>query len=262
MNAVINALQEIKLAISPEVLQIGFVENYSRVNHITSLDERIINSVIRPIVLKDCNLIGGVLVKVPVARCTYQEMTRAEWIIQVPKSLTDNRSIVNVLSLVSNAQYVMGVPLYNSSSVMTQASHMMNSLATENIVQTSRLDLIGENTVLVQDPSITIFNTVLRCEIEFDNMMNNLQPRFIEPFAHLSILATKRYIYNYLKIKLDQGYVYAGHELSKVVDEVDSFSDAHEQYKEYLSQVMQKVLYMNQSDNMARFIQMSLGNTL
>lgn len=262
MNAVVNALKEIKLSISPELLQIGFVENFGRMNHIVSLDERIKNSVIKPIVIKDCNLSGGVIVNIPVDQCRWSEYTRAEYIIEVPKSLTDNRSINNVLSLVSNTSYVTGLPMFNTSSALTQAQHLMDSLASINVVQTTRLELIGENTILVQDPSITIFNTVIRAELEYDEMMSNLHPRSIIPFAKLCVLATKRYIYNYLKIKLDQGYIYAGHELGKIVEEVDSFSDAAEQYEEYLRDVIRKILFMNHPENMSRFIQSMLGNTL
>lgn len=262
MNAVVNALREIKLAISPELLQIGFVENFGRTNHIVSLDERIKNSVIRPIVIKDCNLSGGVVVSIPVSQCAYSEMTRAEYIIEVPKSLTANRSINNILSLVSNTSYITGLPMFNTSSALTQAQHMMDALAAVNIVQTSRLELIGDNVILVQDPSITIFNTTIRAEIEYDEMMSNLHPRYLNHFAELCVLATKRYIYNYLKVKLDQGYIYGGHELGKIADEVDSFSDAADQYKEYLRDTMRKILFMNHSDNMARYIQSMLGNTI
>lgn len=261
MNAVINALKEIKLSISPELLQIGFVENFGRMNHIVSLDERIINSVIRPIVIKDCNLSGGVVVSIPVDKCKCMEVTRAEYIIDVPKAVTSNRSITNVLELVSNTSYVTGLPMFNTSSALTQAQHIMDNLAAVNVVQTSRLELIGDNTILVQDPSVTIFNTIIRVEIEYDNMMTNLHPRSLAAFAKLAVLATKRYIYNYLKVKLDQGYIYAGHELGQIVTEVDGFSDAAEQYEDFLQNTMKKILYMNHSDNMARFVQSMLGNT-
>lgn len=262
MNAVVNALKEIKLAISPELLQLGFVENFSRVNHIVSLDERIKNSVIRPIVIKDCNLAGGVIMKIPVSLCYYQEVTRAEWIIEVPKNLTDNRSICNVLSLVSNASYITGVPLYNSSAALTQAQHIIDNLDTVNVIQTARLELIGDNVVLIEDPSITIYNTTMRVEVEYDSMMNNLHPRSIPIFSKLCILATKRYIYNYLKVKVDQGYIYGGHELGQILTELDGFSDAADQYEELMENTMRKVLFMNHAENMGRFIQSMMGNTL
>lgn len=262
MNAIIKSLQEIKFTIPPEVLQIGFVENFNRTNIITSLDERIKNSVIRARVLVDANMLGGVPIRIPLPRCKYYEVGNREWVVEIPKELTSNRSIVAVQSLVSNSSYITQIPLYNTTSVITQANHMMNSLGSERIIQTARLELIGDNVVLVQDPAITIFNATIRANIEYDEMMNNLHPRYIPVFAKACVLATKAYIYNNCTVKLDQGYVYAGHELGTPGEIINGYSDAEEQYQEHIYNVLGKVLFMNDSNRSGRYIASMLGNTL
>ena len=260
MNALTKALSEIKFNIPPEVLQIGFVENFNRVNHIVSLDERILNSVIRARVLVDANLAGGVVAKIPISNCRYFEVNRGEWVIEVPKNLTQGKSIVNLLSLVAYGSATSGFPVNNVSPLISATNTMFNNMTHENIVQTSRLELIGDNTVLVEDPSVAIFNSTLRCNLEFSSDLGELNPRYYHVFSKLCVLGVKSYIYNNCKVKLDQGYVYGGHELGSIGDIIDGYSDAEEMYQEHLNTVFKKVAYMNSSDNMARLIKISLGN--
>ena len=260
MNALSKALSEIKFNIPPEVLQIGFVENFGRVNHITSLDERILNSVIRARVIVDANIAGGVTIKVPVDNCNIVQGRPGEFIIEVPKKLTQGKSIVSVLSLVSFGSYLNTVPVNGVSPLASAANHMMNNLTNENVVQTSRLELIGDNTVLVEDPSVMIFNAMLRCSLEYSADLGELNPRFYPAFSKLCILGVKSYIYNNCKVKLDQGYVYGGHELGSIGEIIDSYSDSEEMYQEHLNLVFRKLSYMSSSDNMSRLIKASIGN--
>lgn len=262
MNALQKALSEIKHTIPPEVLQIGFVENYNRVNQVTSLDERILNSVIRSRVMVDANMVGGTTVQIPIASCQTNATIYNEYIITVPKTQTNYKSIVAVHSLLSNTGIASTLPNYNTSPLITQSYHMYNSLTTMNVIQTNRLELIGENIILVQDPSLTLFNAVLKCVLEYDKNMNDLHPRYIRDFAKLCIYAVKAYIYNNFKVKLDQGYIYAGHELGTVTEIVDSYSDAEENYQTFIDEVFRKIAFMNDGLNNTRFIQAQFGNTI
>lgn len=260
MNALSKAMSEIKFNIPLEVLQIGFVENYSRVNHITSLDERILNSVIRSRVLVDANLNGGITVRIPIEQCHYFQVRIGEWIIEVPKTLTQGKSIVSVLSMVTFGNYMGTYPLNNISVITAQASKMYDNSTNMNIVQTARLELIGDNTVLVEDPSVFIFNASLRCNLEYSADMGELNPRFYGTFAKMCVLAVKSYIYNHCKVKLDQGYIYGGHELGSVGEIIDSYSDAEEMYQEHLKLNFKKLAFMSNSENVNRLIKASLGN--
>lgn len=262
MNALTKALSELRFTIPQEVLQIGFVENFGRVNTVTSLDERILNSVIRPRVMIDANIVGGVMIKVPVIGCTWFESMPGEVIIDVPKSLTMGRSIVTLHNLICNVGFSSSTAPYNTTSLVAAANNMYTNLANHTVIQTGRLELIGDNTVLVQDPSIAIFNAILRCTVENESNMENLHPRFHGGFAKLVTLAVKSYIYNNCKVKLDQGYVYGGHELGSIGEIIDTYSDAEEQYQEYLNTEFRKLMYMNQSESMNRLIKAALGNTL
>lgn len=262
MNAIQKALLEIKHTIPPEVLQIGFVENYNRVNQITSIDDRILNSVIRSRVMVDANLVGGVTLHIPIQDCETNTTMYNEYIINVPRKLTNFRSIVSLHSLLTNTGTGTGLPSFNVSPLLSQAYNMYNSLSSINVIQTSRMELIGENVILVQDPSQYIFNAVLKCAVEFDKNMSDIHPRYMRDFAKLCIYAVKAYIYNNFKVKLDQGYLYAGHELGTITEIIDSYSDAEENYQDFLANVFQKITFMNDRLNHTRFIQAQFGNTI
>lgn len=262
MNAVSKALQEIHFNIPPEVLQITFMEYGYGTNQIISMDERILNTVIRPRVLLDTNLVGGVMVRIPIDKCNVQEVYNREFLITVPKHLTSGRSMVSVLSLISMTGYTSILPNHVNSQFVTAAETMYNNMAYHNVVQTARLELVGENTVYCSEPSIFIYSAILRCVIENEINMGNLHPRNYPVFSKLCILAVQSYIYNHMKVKLDQGYVYGGHELSSVADIIDGYSDREEMYQEHLNLEYKKVAQMNDSEAQHRLIKLAVGNLL
>lgn len=262
MNAINYALSVINKVIPEQILYLTFIENNDKINQVISLDERILTSVVRPRILVDCNIVGGIMTKIPVAKCIITTLATNEFIIEVPKLLTNNKSIINVLSLVSNVNYGLTGYMQNDSQLLAAAYKMYNNVATEPVVQTSRLDLIGDNVVLVEDPNINLINGVLRVNIENNTNMENLNPRFYLHFSKLVELGIKSYIYNKMVIKLNQGYVYAGHELGTIKDTIDGYADAEEMYKEYLVNTFQKVSFMNQSERMERYLVSMLGNSI
>lgn len=264
MNAINKALNEIKFNIPREILDIAFKEydvyNY---NKIVSLDEKIMSKVIRPRVLVDCNLISGINMEVDLTHANVSRLpTTMEYIIEIPKKYTNGKSILMPLELICNVYYTNTFPGVNSSPLVAGANNMYMNLATHNIIQTSRLELIGENTILVHDTGMVIVNGILRCRVEYDSNMSSLPPTAYLDFGQLCILAVKAYIYNNCKIQLDKGYITGGHELSSISEIIDGYSDANEQYVEHLKTTMRKILYITQSVNLNRFIKMKFGNTI
>jgi len=268
MNAISIALQEIRYCIPYEVLQLAFVENepfvgYVR-NELISLDERIRNSVIRTRVMTNCNLVGGdpITVYLNSPGIQINEILPAEYVITIPKQYTLGRSIIAALSIVSNFGYLNTASFGYTSPLVSSANNMYNNLSNETIMHSSRLEMIGDNVLIVKDPSMYLFNTALRCVVENDVNMANLHPRFIPAFANLCVLATKAFIYNHCKIKMDQAFLYGGHELNAVTEIVDSYSDAEQMYQEFLKIQFRKIMYMNSSNNMSRTIRSMFGNNI
>lgn len=266
MNAISKALQEIKFNIPFEVLQIAFITNEPYVaapnNLIYSMDERIRASVINSRVIVDCNMVGGDPVTVYLAHCRVDEVLPGEFIITVPKQATGGRSIVAPLSLVSNFGYTNTATFGYVSPILSAANNMYNNLGTDTPMQTSRLELIGDNVIMAKDPSIYLYNTALRCVLEYAPNMSSLHPRFILAFAKLCVLACKSYIYNTSIVKMDQAFLYGGHELNSVTSVIEGYADAEQMYQEYLNVEFKKILYMNSGSNMSRHIRSIFGNNI
>lgn len=268
MNAIQNALIDIKAVIPPEILHLAFTDPSIRDNYIFSLDERITNYVIRRFVLKDLNIVGGVLTRVPLQKCgiTYvganaNYVDTREFIVTVPKALTNGNSIVSVLSLVSNVIYQNVVPFSSTPDSMSAGMNMYNNMAAANVVQTARLELIGDNVIMVSDATVHLVNSVLTCFVENAANLENINPRYFPKITEMCLLAVKRYIYTNHKIKLNQGYIYNGHELGAIDEIINSYEGAAQEYNDNLGKY-RKISFMNNTEAYGRWVKKSISNCI
>jgi len=259
MSAVKYALDRLSLEIPSEILNLAFMRKATVYSIPTTLEKQITDLVIEPIVLKDCNLIGGIELTIPVNGCnvTYYEhaMNQRNLVISVPYELTNNKKVLNALSLTANVTYTnmtntSGNPLINSAN---NVMYHMGSVGSSTVI--TNLELIAPNVILVHDNVMAIANGFLRIIVENNSNLSNLQPSSYIAFSELVTYAVKAFIYNKLVIALDKGELYNGHELSKVSDIVDDYSSALEDYKTFLKEKMAKILFMNNSVSMSRYIQ-------
>lgn len=262
MNALTYALMVVKNKIPIEILNIAFRENSNAVNNILSIDELISNKLIRSKVLTDCNLVGGVHVNIDLNQCTITKLPEVgNYIIYVPKELTGNRSIINALSLISTVTTTLNMPTVptsgNTSGMLDKLADSMTGIG--NVLQTSRLEVIGENTIYCATNMLTFSNGVLKCTIENNANLTNLNTKSYPVFSDLVIYAVKSYIYNHLRVKINQGYLYGGHELSVITEIIDSYSDAETMYDELLRTKWSKVQFMNNEASMSRYIRTMIG---
>jgi hypothetical protein len=264
MNAITKAISELYYRIPPELLNIVFAENAYSLQNGLSLDEVIMNKVIRPRVLVDCNLVGGIETNVLLDYCSITSLPNSEYIINVPKTLTNGKSIITALSLFTNVYGSTGYNFKggNSNQLTTAGMTMMDNVGYTSIVHTSRLELIAENTVLVQDPAIPIVNGTMRCMVENSANLENISPRNYHVFANLVEYAVKAYCYNTFYVKLDKGYLYGGHELGVIKELIDNYSDMNTMYSEYLTTTWKKVAFMNNSNAMDRYLNSMIGNNI
>lgn len=263
MNAVTNAITDLKFRIPSEILNIAFKDYSKTVNAVTTLEDRILTSLVRPKVLKDCNLVGGITTKVDLNKCTIKQTAFSEYLIQVPKLLTDNKSIVSAQSIVANYVNITTNLSGMTPNPMESTLHKVSdNYSAAGVIQTSRLEVVGENLLLVQDPTMLFVNAILNCTIENNANMENINPKSYLAFSQLVTLAVKSFIYNYCEVKINEAYVLGGLEISKISDIIERYSDAEELYNEHLTKVWSKVAFMNQPNNMNKLIKAMIGNNL
>ena len=139
------------------------------------------------------------------------------------------------------------------------AEALFNSANTIVMPSTARVELVAENTVMVRDTARVQATGFLRCLLAYDASMSQIQIGSILDFTELAVLGTKAYIYNAYKVPLDEGKVKGGFELGSFREIVESYSDAREQYNEYLRTIWRKVAYMNDRESYERLIRAQVG---
>lgn len=233
-----------------------------------SLDEQILNKVIRQRVLYDCNIVGGqtIIVSLENLRPTYVDTYTL--IFEIPAELLMHRSLISVLSI----GYLPYASSYNSlgvgmgtvnpgsmSDLMSAAQRVGDSMSDIPPISNASVELIGYNTILVRDQLRVTNAYQLRCVVGNEENMNNINPRSFLNFCQLCTFAVKSYIYNNLIVKIDNAYLTGGQELGSIKQLVESYSDAEENYMTYLREVWQAVAYMNNDIDHDRFIRLQIS---
>jgi hypothetical protein len=256
MSIFIKALNEIKYRIPDKILRIAFVDKSVdwRNNFPISLDEQIMNKVIRPRVLVDCDLVGGMEINVPLSGVQGRYLDNYSVVYNIPPDLVMNRTIISVLSVnlmnspalfggAYNGVIGQGVTGFNSD-VSIAAQKISDSYGSMPIMSSARAELVGHNSVVVRDQSKTIGYYSLKCVVGNEGNLNNINIRAWSHFATLCELAVKSYIYNTLLIAIDQTYLEGGQELGAVKGIIESYSDAENMYQTYKEETWAAVSFM------------------
>lgn len=273
MDIIRNSIAEVKRRVNRHILDKAFIQrtfDYRFTNQ-TNVDDQILTMVIRPRVLLDCNLVGGVTAMVPLDGLPIDKPNNYITIIHVPKTRTNNKSIISV----SNVNYYdlgisglySGAPGYgyNASIDMTENTASMNaalgimaSLDRIPITSTSDAQLVAENTIMIKDVFAMPPTAVLRCTLENDENLSNIQPRSYHDFFQLVEFAVKAYIYNELIVDMDMGELQGGQSLGIFKQLVESYSDAEQNYQDKLKAWM-AISVMNDGPAFHRFIKLAVG---
>lgn len=198
-------------------------------------------------------------------RETVEENITPSFVVHIPKSRTGDRSITQVLSAVVNP---LGFGLgSNRMSAFSQnnggckpsqflqiAQELVNSNGSAMINQTIDVSLIGENTVLIRGTGAHQGKLGLRCLLTSDSEFSNLKRSSWRIFSELVVLATKAYIYNNYIIQMDQNELIGGSPIGMFKTIVEGYSDADQMYLERRTEVLGKLLIMNDDNRMDRFV--------
>ena len=268
MNPITKALDEVMFRIPREILKVVFLEPYQHYRDLPSdIKERVRFMVLQPRVLVDCNLVSGVETRIDLSDVASETVDGGyTTVFQIPKTKTNGRSILSVFDVTygnlfsaqgGHATYSYG----RASPALQLASATMDAQLRTPYVGSARVELIGENVVMVQDSIILPQTLYLRCSLENEENMSNIQARSYLVFSRLVELAVKAFIYNSYIIQLDMGELRSGVQVGRFKDIVEGYSDAEQMYQEHLNEQWAKVAFMNDATSMTRFISLLSGGT-
>ena len=281
MNPIKKAIEEAKYRIPRQLLERVFIDGstFGRTNWRSNLDEQILALVVRPRVLVDCNLIGGTQELIPLQGLAFVSPPDYQWatVVHIPKDRTFNKSINSVLNVMffNTAQIAgfagasmlasgQGTSMFNpsasdNSALMAATAGVLAAMDKIPYTSTSRVQLCGENTILIRDGMTIPQNSYARVVLSNDENLTNLQLRSYRHFSNLVEHAIKAYIYNELIVQVDVAELRYGQQLGVFKEIVTSYADANSNYLDYLTNTWEKVAFMNDDETHLRFIKAVIG---
>jgi len=258
MSALKYGMDRIMREIPREILHMAFLRKSSYFGIETTLDKQISDLVIKKVVLRDTNVVGGITLTISTENCNlrYYEKNSTEHnlVIQVPYKITNGKKILEPLSLVDGAGQNNNFNSSTNALVSAMGNKMNHDANIGNGFATSNLELIAPNTILVYEEIDFLSIGYLKVLVENNENLTNISPKSYLNFGELCVLAAKQYIYNKLVIDLDKGALYGGHELGKIADIINNYETATEDYNIYLKEKWMKTMFINDKPSYSDFI--------
>ena len=271
MNALDYAVNEVKNKIPYELLYAGMTyrEDPQMIN-LSSIEEKLVQKVIKKRVLLMCNVIGGIQQFIPINQLYPSFSENMYTVYQVPSELVMNKEIVSALHLsyVPGSGFMggggysgvgsvtsPGMPqMFSMNPVENVASRIGAAASMTGVLTNAHLEIVAYNTIAVYANYRSLTNFGILVVLENDSKLNNLQPRSYQALGRLCELATKAYIYSTLIVPVNSGYLSGGQDLGVFKNILESFSNSEEDYQTYISEVWGKVLFLNDTTRTNRFI--------
>lgn len=262
-NPITYAINRIKFAIPRAILEKAFIPpGRHRYRESRSIDSFIREHVIDNRVAADIELLGSTFIQLPVRSNWISNQGNGEYLIRVPMSATQGRSITRVTSVEIGNGNVAGMSTYtsfNSSAIMNSARKVLDSHLPTPITGTPYVELLDNNVIYVTDIMFSGFNLFVNAYLGADENFNNLTKPAWTHFAKLCELACKAYVWGELCINMDQAMLSGGQELGAFKDIVDDYRDALEQYEEYFTMRWRKVAIMADPKSKERALRSLIG---
>ena len=277
MTPIQFALAEIRDTIPDELLTMAFSPKvrYRTLRNKTfstnTVEQQIVDLVINGRVRRYVDSQGAQEVDVPLAGLHIEHIGTNAWTCHIPKTRTKGRRITNAISVhiayanaIGNLGHigVSGVSTY--TNVGGDCGKSDTTRMIERIVQankpmqttwTADVYLIDENTIFCED-RIVSGNLSLKCMIASDDEFSFIHGAYVQDFAELCLLATKAYIAKNLRITADKAYLESGMELGTIREYIDSYTDAEEQFKDFVKERWRKIQRLTDKPRRIRYLDM------
>lgn len=274
MDAVSYCVSKIRQHIPRQLLDEAFkpqrydpIRSVRRYDNVLSqsLDDLIRTKIMEGMVGIDLEQIAGTEDLIPISMAERIPYDPWNVVYRFNKKDLGGRNIIKVHEILLGYNLGYGVGGYgeqNRSKDMLTSVARDISRATIGVPSTGSayVELIGPNTILVNDINIISGYTTVRCTLTYDKLFNEIKPAYRRDLAALSVLAAKAYIYNHLVIDVDEGVIRAGKTLGSFKQTLDKYEDSIQMYEEMIDTTISKIAIMNDTEQYRKVMKLALGS--
>jgi hypothetical protein len=257
INNIQFILQQIKISIPAEILDLAFRDDASRFTTNGNIDQMLEDRILYQYVMQDCNIFAGQLQKIPLddtwiesADMPYGTGYDRWTIYRIPPQARDNRRITRVIEITPAVDWMRGaggVPATTGLNFKTLAEVSLNSHNYHNNINMPNAVLLDGDLIQVDTIQNFGYNWLAVCQLEYNINFENVEAGNVKWIAEMAIQMTKRYIYNKLLVSINTGILILGRDASIIKDTINSYADAADKYNDALNNFRGASLFDKQS---------------
>ena len=245
INRVMAAdIDEYLLKLAFENPNANYNGNWYNIQGATTIQQGIREQVIFRTILPACSMNGGKTEFVDLSGARMMDKGNGCVEVNVPDIATGGRKIVSVtevyLGSMTSATGMLGMGMNDGTDCGQGAiSDMMQGMIdgmtpSRSMPHTyTNVHMSGNNSFVIFGLNSGTFSMTAKCILEYDQGMSSIHPRHYEQFAELVELAVKAHVHRKCRRPTQEAVIRSGVPLQGITDDIEKFSDAWVQYKEF-----------------------------
>ncbi|HFT2124445.1 hypothetical protein [Pseudomonas phage IR-QUMS-PaBa1-GHS-2021] len=263
INRVVSGsdIDEYLLKLAFETPNANYAGNWYNLVNQTTVEQGIREKVIHRIVLPECNVAGGKTELLDLGGSMIRDRGNGCVEVNVPEATTRGAKIISVtevyLGSMSSAVGQLGAgvnenTMCGSGVLNDMMDGLLGGLSSNRSmpVTFTNVHMTGNNCFVIFGLNAGTYSMSAKVIMEYDEGMSSIHPRHYRQFAELVELAVKAYIYKTCRRPTQEAVYRSGVPLDAIRDDIQAYSDAWTQYKEYFKNTW--INCMTWSDKQAR----------
>lgn len=243
----------LKLAFTP--INNGYGGPWGSINTEFSIEQGLRDKVINKMVAPLLQVAGGQTEIIDLSSAHIENLAGGMIWVNVPDFLTGGRRIIEVVEVypgnltraVANGQVTGGGAGCGTSAMNNALGRLIGGLTDGNVSRSfTSFTPTGPNSFIIRDATAVMFNMVAKVILSYDENFSGVPVKMYDKFAELVELGVKAYIYKTCRRGMQEAVSRFGVTVDDVQDDIQGYSDAAQQFKEFYNENMKK--YMAYAD--------------
>jgi hypothetical protein len=233
----------------------GYGGIWGNPNDSFSVEQGIREKVIAKMVAPLLQVAGGQTEIIDLSGAQIENLAGGVIWVSVPDFMTGGRRIIEVIEVypgninraVANGYNFGSAATCGGGAINNSLSRLMTGLTDSNVTRSfNSFTIVGPNSFLIRDAGSAMFNMIAKVVLSYDESFNGVPVKMFDKFAELVELGTKAYIYKTCRRGMQEAVSRFGVTVDDVQDDIQGYSDAAQQFKEFYNDKMKK--YMAYAD--------------